>query len=136
MGKLGFGDVWTWVAIDADTKLVPTWMIGHRDIDHANAFMGDLAGRLTQRVQLTTDGLYVYGEAVALAFNGAVDYARIVKTYGTQPGIPAGRYSPAICTGCTTRVVTGEPDEAHISTSFVERQNLTMRMGMRRFYPA
>jgi IS1 family transposase len=131
-GVLGFGDVWTWVAIDADTKLVPTWVMGHRDVEHANAFMKDLASRLVNRVQLTTDGLHAYGEAVGLAFKGDVDYARLVKTYGTGPA-ENGRYSPPVCTGCKTSVVTGSPEAEHISTSYIERQNLTMRMGMRRF---
>ncbi len=131
-GVAGYGDVWTWVAIDADTKLIPTWIAGLRDVEHANAFMSDLAGRLANRIQLTTDGLHAYGEAVGNAFHGNVDYARLVKSYGTQTG-ESGRYSPPVCTGCKKKDVTGNPDAAHVSTSCVERQNLTMRMGMRRF---
>lgn len=129
---LGFGDLWTWAAIDADTKIVPTWYVGHRDAEHGNAFMADLAARLTNRIQLTTDGFRPYLEAVGLAFLGEVDYAQLIKTYGTEE-VGAGRYSPPICTGAKPAVVRGEPDHDHISTSVAEHQNLTMRMRMRRF---
>lgn len=130
-GKFGYGNVWTWVAIDADTKLVPTFMLGNRDAQTANAFIEDLAARLTSRIQLTTDGLGVYLNAVEGAFGANVDFAQLVKVYGaSQDEI---RYSPAECLGTETKIVSGSPKSEHISTSFVERQNLTMRMGMRRF---
>jgi len=130
-GQFGFGDVWTWVAIDADTKLIPTFMLGNRDARTAKAFMDDLAARLTSRIQLTTDGLNVYVDAVEGAFGADVDYAMLIKLYGASQ--EEVRYSPAECIGCETRVMNGKPKSEHISTSFVERQNLTMRMGMRRF---
>jgi IS1 family transposase len=130
-GEFGFGDVWTWVAIDADTKLVPSFMIGNRDSYTAHAFINDLAGRLASRIQLTTDGLRVYVNAVEEAFGADVDYAMLVKLYGASQ--EEVRYSPAECIGCQSVVVTGMPKAEHISTSYVERQNLTMRMGMRRF---
>lgn len=129
----GAGDVWTWAAIDADTKLVPCWYIGGRDADAAFHFMNDLASRLAHRVQLTTDGHYQYFAAVEDAFGQEIDYARLVKIYGNAPKTPDTRYSPAICMGAKKAVVTGKPDYKHISTSFMERQNLTMRMGIRRF---
>ena len=130
-GHFGFGDVWTWVAIDADTKLVPSFMVGNRDARSARMFIDDLKGRLANRVQLTTDGLKVYLEAVEGTFGADVDYAQLVKIYGATQ--EETRYSPAECIGCETKIIQGQPDKNHISTSYVERQNLTMRMRMRRF---
>jgi IS1 family transposase len=130
-GIFGYGDVWTWVAMDAETKLVPSFMVGRRDAQTAKIFIDDLASRLANRVQLTTDGNKVYLEAVEGAFGCEVDYAMLVKMYeSTQDET---RYSPARCTGCLGTPITGYPDRKYISTSFIERQNLTMRMGMRRF---
>jgi IS1 family transposase len=131
-GQFGFGDVWTWVALCADTKLVVTWAIGTRGAGTAYEFMHDLAGRLANRVQLTTDGHRVYLQAVESAFGSEIDYAMLVKLYGNDRESEA-RYSPAECIGCRSVAITGNPKIKDISTSFVERQNLTMRMQMRRF---
>lgn len=128
----GYGDVWTWVALCADTKLVPCWHVGPRDADAAKRFMGDLAGRMRYDVQLTTDGNRTYLEAVEGAFGGNVDYSMLVKIYGPTPE-QQKRYSPGQCIGATKTIIQGDPVAAYISTSYVERQNLTMRMSMRRF---
>lgn len=127
------GDVWTWTGIDSDTKLIISWFVGNRDYLSANEFMQDLAGRLKNRVQLTTDGLKAYLEAVDDAFGGDIDFAQLHKIYTTVSKEEARRYSPAACTGIKKKKISGNPDKHYISTSYVERQNLTMRMHMRRF---
>jgi IS1 family transposase len=132
-GVLGFGDVYTWTALDADTKLIASYMVGKRDATYAAEFIGDLASRLANRVQLTTDGHHAYLEAVETAFAGQIDYAMLVKHYGPGPMADQRRYSPAEFTSAELRVISGTPELAHACTSYVERQNLTMRMGMRRF---
>lgn len=126
------GDCWTWTAIDADTKLMVAWAVGERDAGEAHGFMHDVADRLATRVQLTTDGHKAYLSAVESAFGADVDYAMLVKLYGETPG-PVGRYSPAECIGAKPQRVEGRPDPKHISTSYVEPNNLAVRMSMRRF---
>jgi IS1 family transposase len=133
-GQFGYGDVWTWTAICADTKLVPSWMVGNRDAETAEMFIDDLASRLAHKVQITTDGLKVYLEAIEGTFGGNIDYAMLVKMYGeSMEQKIQKRYSPAKYTGSEVKVISGNPERKHISTSYAERQNLTMRMGMRRF---
>lgn len=131
-GQFGFGDVWTWTALDADTKLVPSWRVGTRDAGTAFEFIQDLASRLSSRVQLTTDGHRVYLNAVENAFGSEIDYAMLVKIYGFDATNDT-KYSPAECIDCKPIAISGRPDPKHISTSYVERQNLTMLMNMRRF---
>lgn len=130
-GVFGYGDVWTWVAIDPDSKLVVSWHVGLRTVKDAEIFMFDLAERVTTIVDLTTDGFGAYPPAVQAAFGGFVSYAQVVKHYGRDPNDPDTRYSPAKCTGITVTCINGNPENP--STSHVERQNLTIRMGNRRF---
>jgi IS1 family transposase len=129
----GAGDVWTWTGLDADSKLIVSWLVGGRDAEYALEFMSDLQGRLANRVQLTTDGHGAYLRAVEETFGIDVDYAQLVKIYGAAPESAKGRYSPAECTGIKKNRIVGNPVKSDVSTSFVERQNLTMRMSMRRF---
>jgi IS1 family transposase len=127
----GAGDIWTWVGLDADTKLAASFYVGGRDSEAAEIFINDLAKRLANRVQLTSDGHRPYLQAVEGAFGSAIDYAVLVKVYGEAPE-GQRRYSPAVCTGAHKHRIEGKPDPKHVSTSFVERQNLSMRMGNRR----
>jgi IS1 family transposase len=129
----GAGDVWTWTAIDADSKLMVSYLCGGRDAEWASQFMEDLASRVSTRIQITTDGHRAYAQAVEGAFGMDVDYAMLIKLYGESPDNPDTRYSPVECIGTRTAVLNGNPNPRHISTSFVERQNLNLRMGVRRF---
>jgi IS1 family transposase len=131
-GTPGYGDVWTFTAVCADTKLVATWLVGERTRADADVFLRDLAGRMANRIQLSTDAHSMYESTVGRAFRQQVDWAQLQKTYSSDPADDR-KYSPAVCTGTKVRVLKGDPDPARVSTSYVERQNLTMRMGMRRF---
>jgi IS1 family transposase len=130
-GEPGIGDAWTWTALDPDTKLMCSWLVGDRSAEDAEAFIADLAGRLSNRVQITTDGFAAYVSAIAAAFGTDVDYAMLVKDYGMDASEDR-RFSPPVVLSQQVRVINGSPDEGKISTSYVERSNLTMRMGMRR----
>jgi len=130
--RSGIRSIWTWIAICDETKLVPSWLVGSSDLEHAKAFVTDLAGRLANRPQITTDGLKAYVEAMEAGFGGEVDYTVLHKVYGGG-NTDESRYSPATCLGCDVNPVIGNPDMTHASTSYVERQNLTIRMRIRRF---
>jgi len=132
-GQDGVGDTWTWIAIDANTKLIPSWHVGLRDAAAAYAFIHDLKGRLANRVQLTSDGHRPYLLAVEDAFGADIDFSMLIKLYGRETGKGETRYSPPVCIGARRRKIIGNPDRNLISTSFVERQNLTLRMTNRRF---
>jgi IS1 family transposase len=133
-GEFGIGDVWTWVSIDSETKLIPCWLVGQRNAECAKEFIDDLSGRLHGVPQLTSDGLKLFVTPIAESFGEFVDYAMLIKMYGPGPETGTnGRYSPVECTGAKKERIMGEPDMAHVSTSYVERQNLTMWMSMRRF---
>ena len=130
-GEPGIGDAWTWTALDPDSKLMCSWLVGDRSVEDAEAFTADLASRVNHRVQITTDGFAPYVSAIAAAFGSKVDYAMLIKEYGTDPNADR-RFSPPVVLSERVHVVSGAPDETKISTSYVERSNLTMRMGMRR----
>jgi IS1 family transposase len=132
-GEFGYGDVYTWTAMCADSKIVPSFLVGRRDSECAKVFIKDLASRLKNRIQLTTDGYKIYLEAVDNAFGGDIDYAMLVKVYEATPTNDQRKYSPVECIGAEKKRISGNPDKKYVSTSFVERQNLTMRMSMRRF---
>jgi IS1 family transposase len=135
VGEFGYGDVWTWVALDAETKLVPSWLVGERTMEDCYTFLRDLRSRIAvgNRIQLSTDGLGIYQPVVDSLWRNAIDYAIIVKQYSNTVANEPHRYSPATCSVIEKRVICGDPDESLVSTSYVERQNLSMRMGMRRF---
>jgi len=131
--QFGFGSVWTWMAIDADSKLIPCWLVGDRDATYANKFISDLASRLATRVQLTSDGHRPYLEAIEGAFGNEIDYSMLVKLYNNPPTGNQTRYSPGVCCGIKKSKIVGNPDKKHVSTSYSERFNLQLRMSQRRF---